>query len=151
MFLFYLVIGALQMFFDDDDDDDDDGTCLLFWITRNFWFIIVGCWWHVYKIVFWCFGFVTLPSVSIYCCSCSVILSMECRQWVCCAWRSLTHYCCKRSLLSMLLHFVLSDFCSVYSEIQCVETIYKNSHVSSGRTLLTVIIQQETITVKIRI
>jgi len=24
MFLFYLVIGALQMFFDDDDDDDDD-------------------------------------------------------------------------------------------------------------------------------
>ena len=22
MFLFYLVIGALQMFFDDDDDDD---------------------------------------------------------------------------------------------------------------------------------
>ena len=28
MFLFYLVIGALQMFFDDDDDDvqyDDDG------------------------------------------------------------------------------------------------------------------------------
>jgi len=23
MFLFYLVIGALQMFFDDDDDDDD--------------------------------------------------------------------------------------------------------------------------------
>jgi len=24
MFLFYLVIGALQIFFDDDDDDDDD-------------------------------------------------------------------------------------------------------------------------------
>jgi len=23
MFLFYLVIGALQMFFDDDDDDDE--------------------------------------------------------------------------------------------------------------------------------
>ena len=29
MFLFYLVIGALQMFFDDDDDDDDVVTVVL--------------------------------------------------------------------------------------------------------------------------
>jgi len=29
MFLFYLVIGALQVFFDDDDDDDDDSTVKL--------------------------------------------------------------------------------------------------------------------------
>jgi len=30
MFLFYLVIGALQMFFDDDDDDDEGFQELIF-------------------------------------------------------------------------------------------------------------------------
>jgi len=33
MFLFYLLIGALQMFFDDDDDDDDDDKLRPRWIS----------------------------------------------------------------------------------------------------------------------
>jgi len=33
MFLFYLVIGTLQMFFDDDDDDDVISHC--FYETNN--------------------------------------------------------------------------------------------------------------------
>jgi len=44
MFLFYLVIGALQMFFDDDDDDTLIGikSCSLFDLCMNILNRIVG-------------------------------------------------------------------------------------------------------------